>query len=114
MLRVQIESPFAGDVETNTTYARAALRHSLDLGEAPYASHLLYPQVYDDSAPAERQRGIDAGYEYMQVADIVAFYIDRGWSPGMIKALKVARLLGRKHETRTLYGNRNNLEFPLI
>jgi hypothetical protein len=44
MKRVILESPFAGDVERNLRYARAALRDSLHRGEAPLASHLLYTQ----------------------------------------------------------------------
>jgi hypothetical protein len=38
---VILESPYAGDVEANVAYARAAVRDSLMRGEAPIASHLL-------------------------------------------------------------------------
>jgi hypothetical protein len=38
----------------------------------------------------------------MQSADLVAFYADYGWSPGMIRALKMARLLKKKLEVRRL------------
>ena len=37
-----LESPYAGRVEENVAYARAAVRDSLLRGEAPIASHLLY------------------------------------------------------------------------
>ena len=104
MLRVIVESPYAGTVEANVAYAREAMRHCLDHGEAPFASHLLYTQIYDDTDPKERERGIQAGYEWMHNADLVAFYIDRGWSSGMLMALKVARLLQKKTEVRSLYG----------
>jgi hypothetical protein len=57
MKLVILESPFAGDVERNTLYARHALKDSLMRGEAPIASHLLYPQVLDDLIPSERQLG---------------------------------------------------------
>ena len=107
MLKVIIESPFAGDVETNVRYAFRAMRHSIGLGEAPMASHLLYPQVLNDSEPSDRSRGIQAGYEWMQVADKVAFYVDLGWSPGMIAALKVARKIFPKPiELRRIGGTR--------
>lgn len=103
---VVIESPYAA-VETRSVrfhvdYARRALRHSLDHGEAPFASHLLYtqPHVLDDSVPRERVRGIQAGYEVIARADLVAFYVDYGWSPGMLQALKVARTLHKKVEVR--------------
>jgi hypothetical protein len=48
---VIIESPYAGDPDGNLAYARAALADSLARGEAPFASHLLYPQVLDDMIP---------------------------------------------------------------
>ena len=58
MQRVIIESPYAGDVERNVRYARAAMADCLKRGEAPFASHLLYTQegVLDDDIPGERQR----------------------------------------------------------
>lgn len=63
MRLVVLESPYAGDVERNVRYARAAVRDCLDRGEAPIASHLLYtqPGVLDDLVPAERAMGIEAG-----------------------------------------------------
>ncbi len=59
MRRVIIESPYAGDVETNVRYARACVRDSLLHGEAPIASHLLYTQegVLRDEVPEERRWG---------------------------------------------------------
>ena len=47
---VIIESPFAGDVDKNIEYARKCVRDSLNRGEAPSASHLLYtqPGILDD------------------------------------------------------------------
>lgn len=53
MIRVIIESPYAGDVDANLTYLRACLRDCLLRGEAPFASHGLYaqPGVLDDAIP---------------------------------------------------------------
>ena len=92
MKLVIIESPYAGDIEANVAYARRAMRDSLDRGEAPYASHLLYtqPGVLRDAVQEERNRGMACGYNWMAKADLVAFYIDRGWSPGMKKAEEYA------------------------
>src|SRR5690606_24498929 len=45
---VIIESPYSGDVERNTEYARSCLLDSLRRGEAPIASHLLHTQVLED------------------------------------------------------------------
>jgi|SRR5262245_30602406 len=98
MLRVMVESPYRAEttegIARNVDYARRAMRHSLDLGEAPFASHLLYtqPNILDDTEPKERERGLQCCYEWMAVADRVAFYVDLGWSQGMISALKIARL----------------------
>lgn len=56
MILVLLESPYAGNVELNVTYARACMRDCLKRGEAPFASHLLYtqPGVLDDLVPNER------------------------------------------------------------
>lgn len=101
---VIIESPYAGDIEENVTYARAAMRDSLRRGEAPIASHLLYtqPGILRDEMPEERKLGIEAGFEWWRKADLIAFYIDRGMSPGMNAAWKRAVLLRKRYEKRTL------------
>ena len=89
MTLVIIESPYAGDVERNVKYARRAMKDSLERGEYPFASHLLYTQdgVLDDNIPEEREKGIAAGYRWGNGADIIAFYVDYGMSNGMIEAL---------------------------
>lgn len=91
MIRVIVESPYAGEVAQNKGYARRAMRHSLMRGEAPIASHLLYTQrgVLDDSVPRERLQGIAAGLHWLIVADLHVFYTDRGWSRGMFSALRM-------------------------
>lgn len=104
MRLVIIESPFAGDVERNTAYARAALRHSLSLGEAPFASHLLYTQVLDDTKPWERNLGILAGLHWGLQADAVAVYEDLGVSEGMKQGLRRHEAQGLPVEYRTLPG----------
>lgn len=87
---VIIESPYAGDINRNLTYARRCMRDSIDRGERPFASHLLYtqPEVLRDDDIAEREQGIRLGYEFWDNADRIAFYVDLGWSQGMIAALK--------------------------
>jgi hypothetical protein len=88
MLKVIIESPYAGDIEKNMAYARLCLKDSLLRGEAPIASHLLHTQVLDDTIPEERAMGIAAGLAWKEVADLHVFYVDLGYSPGMAYALK--------------------------
>lgn len=106
MRLVIIESPYAGDIEANVAYARAAMRDSLNRGEAPIASHLLYtqPGILRDEIPEERQLGIDAGLAWRRVAEMAAFYVDREWSGGMIAARKLYREEGFPFEVRTLAG----------
>lgn len=101
---VIVESPFAGDTEANLKYARRACRDCLMRGELPFASHLFFPQFLDDTNPAERKIGIDGGYEMWEafVHPSIVFYLDRGWSPGMLKALDRAKAMGLTHEIRYL------------
>jgi len=107
MRRVIVESPFAGDVERNIAYARAAVRDSLARGEAPIASHLLYtqPGVLDDDVPAERVWGIDAGLAWGAVSEATVVYTDLGISRGMQYGIEHARAAGRPVELRSILAN---------
>jgi len=78
------------------------LLDSLSRGEAPFASHLLYTQVLDDSIPDERQTGIQCNLDIMLHASLVAVYIDHGLSPGMMVAIAHARLNGIPIEPRSI------------
>lgn len=104
MKLVIIESPYAGEIEVNVAYARACMRDSLERGEAPIASHLLYtqPGVLLDEVPQERQWGIDAGLAWRRVAELAVFYTDRGWSKGMLAAKELYDREGFPYEVRSL------------
>lgn len=106
MRRVIIESPYAGDVETNLHYLRAATRDCLERGEAPFASHGLYtqPGVLDDGAPTEREWGIQAGFAWRQVADATVVYGDLGITRGMEYGIAHAQDAGHPVEYRKLAG----------
>jgi hypothetical protein len=82
------------------------MRDCLERGEAPIASHLLYtqPGILDDQAPTERQWGILAGLAWRPAAELSVFYTDRGWSDGMLSALKSATEGGWPFELRSLAG----------
>jgi hypothetical protein len=101
---VIIESPYAGHVEENLRYLRRCLRDSILRGEAPFASHGLYtqPGVLDDTVPAERELGITSGYAWWRSADRIAFYVDRGMSSGMWRAIELAVGEGRAFDIRAL------------
>lgn len=99
-MRVIIESPFAGKTEEesakNEKYLNAALAHSLGLGEAPFASHGIYTRkgVLDDAILEERSKGIEAGFQWREVAEKSVFYGDLGVTSGMIMGLEHSISLG--------------------
>lgn len=102
MRRVILESPYAGNVRRNLAYAMAAVRDCLTRGEAPFASHLLYPQLLDDTIPAERALGIEAGLAWGLVAEATVVYVDLGVSSGMEQGIAHAHRHGRLVEVRSL------------
>ena len=78
------------------------LLDSLNRGEAPIASHLLHTQVLDDTDPAQRKMGIAAGVAWHTAADLIVFYVDRGWSRGMEAARGYAVHRGVPYVERNL------------
>ncbi len=104
MKRVIIESPFRGDTIRNLKYAQLSLKDSLSRGEAPFASHLLYTQVLDDKDLRERVLGMEAGWAWLPMADLVAVYEDYGISQGMSMGIEKARRFGILHEYRKILG----------
>ncbi|WP_241244688.1 hypothetical protein [Burkholderia ambifaria] len=105
MKLVLIESPYAGDVDANLAYLRAAMRDCLMRGEAPFASHALYTQagVLDDTLPAERALGIEAGLCWGARAAKTVVYQDRGLSVGMQYGIDRARMERRDVEYRSIH-----------
>ncbi|WP_306365344.1 hypothetical protein [Nocardia sp. CC227C] len=97
---VIIESPYAGDIDANLRYAREALLDSLNRGEFPIASHLLYTQVLDDLDPVMRRQGIEAGLAWGSHADLTVIYADLGVSEGMRYGIERAESEGREVEWR--------------
>lgn len=103
---VVIESPYAGanliERRENELYAQRALDDSLARDEAPFASHLLYPQVLDDNVPAQRRQGIDGQLAWIDLARSIVVYCDRGFSPGMIHAIRHCLRQGYEIVIRTI------------
>lgn len=101
---VLIESPFAGDVETNIKFARACMKDSLGKGEAPFAMHLLYTQegILDDDIPEERNWGIEAGMTWGKHASKTVVYTNLGITEGMEIGIQRAEEEGREIEYREL------------
>jgi hypothetical protein len=100
---VILESPYSGNVDRNVAYACEAMRDSLERGEAPLASHLLYTLMLSDKVPAERRMGIEAGLAWGRVADVTVVYEDLGISPGMQQGIDRAKAEGRPVERRKLW-----------
>jgi hypothetical protein len=102
MRLVVVESPFAGDVERNRLYLKAAMLDCLRRGEAPFASRALYTQVLDDLVPAERRLGMEAGFAWGALAEAVVVYTDFAISPGMQAGIDRAIAAGKTVEYRNL------------
>jgi hypothetical protein len=105
-MRVQLESPFRGETETEAMefeqYALKALAHSLSIGEAPFASHLLYTRVLDDRDAQQRRQGIEAGLLWGEAAEATVVYQDYGISEGMEQGIERARAANRPIQYRRI------------
>lgn len=111
---VILESPYRPEGATaedrrvslarNLIYARACVKDCLSLGEAPFASHLIYaqPGVLEDEIPRERAMGLSAGLAWAQAAELTVVYRDLGISPGMAEGIRRANETGRRVVFRTL------------
>ena len=101
---VYLESPYAGDVDKNIKYARLCVKDSLDRGEYPFASHLLYTQenILDDSDPVERTLGIVSGFAFAKLCSKTVVYADLGISNGMMLGIEDAIKNKRTIEVRYL------------
>ena len=101
MKLVIIESPYKGNVPRNKLYLRACIRDCIMRGESPYASHRMLTDALDDDDPRERELGIHAGLAWRHARVPIrdsdgavighapvqhVFYIDLGWSRGMLLA----------------------------
>ena len=92
-LLVYIASPLSGDVERNLEFARKACRYAIEQDATPFAPHLLYTQMLDDSSPADRQLGIDMGNQMLALCDELWLCGDR-ISAGMADEKALAEQLG--------------------
>lgn len=104
MTPVILESPYAGDVETNVKYAKACVLDCLLRGEAAFASHLFYTQVLDDNIPEQRQQGIEAGLSIARLFSYTVVYTDLGISKGMEYGIEAAQKAGRHVSYRRISG----------
>jgi len=87
---VFICSQFAGDIEKNTKRARRYLRFAIMKGAIPFAPHLLYPQVLDETDPSERELGLFFGMVWLGKCDEL-WVFDRHISSGMAREIAKAK-----------------------
>lgn len=103
---VIIESPYRATPHYSEEQHRLYLMHCIEFcvrqNEAPFASHLLLPEVLDDDDQFERAFGIRCGFAWGQHADLVAVFSDFGVSPGMTDAIEHWNKLGKRIEWRKL------------
>lgn len=105
---VNLESPYAGDIERNTVYAQFCMHDSIvNHNEAPFASHLLYtqPHILNEHIPEERALGIATGLEFTRMTEKTVIYTDLGVTKGMEQAIESAERNGVEVEMRKLNNN---------
>ena len=93
--RVYMASPYAGDIEANTSSAVNYCKFIIEKGCMPVASHLLYPQMLNDSDPQERFLGTMFGLALLRDCREVWFF-GTGMSPGMKREYEEAKRLRLK------------------
>jgi hypothetical protein len=95
MKKVFICSPYAGLIARNINVARELCRKVVELGHAPFAPHLFYPQFLDEYKQSDRDAGIQCGLAWMAQCDEVWIYTDNGISDGMKSEIEHAKKLGK-------------------
>ena len=90
---IYVASPYAGDIEKNTVFAKRACRHVMEQGHAFFAPHLLYPSLLCESVARERQLALDMGLVMLSACDELWCYGDC-ISQGMMAEITEAERLG--------------------
>jgi len=93
MKLIYVASPYAGDIERNTAFAREACQFVKNEGHAFFAPHLLYPQVLHEDDPADRQLGLAMGKKMLAKCDELWAFGDF-ISPGMAGEVELAEQRG--------------------
>jgi hypothetical protein len=91
--RVFLISPYSGDVERNLKYADKCQTFCFSSGWAPFAGHLQYTRVLDDSDEKDRSFGMTSAYEWLIVSELAVAFMDLGVSRGMHADLDAASRL---------------------
>ena len=90
---VYICSPYAGDVQNNVEFAKAACLYAMEQNCTPVAVHLLYPQFLNDNDTTQREAGFRMGHRVLEACDELWLCGSR-ISTGMAMELAEAKKLG--------------------
>ena len=90
---VFICSPYAGSTTGNIMKAIRYMRFAASSGVVPFAPHLLYPQIFDDFDPYEREFGLSFGLIWLDRCDEL-WVFGRHISSGMSREIAKARKRG--------------------
>lgn len=111
---VFIESPYSGDIDRNMRYLALCMADAaLLFDECPYASHGLMTQhprakatfVSDYDAKwnvVTRDGAIEMSHRIRHRSDRTVFYVDRGWSRGMLAAKEYCEANNLPYSVRAL------------
>ena len=92
--KIYVASRYAGDVDANVSAAVTYCRLVIDEGYMPVASHLLYPQILNDSIPEERELGLLFGLALLAACDEV--WVFGEVSPGVAQEIEEAKRLKKQ------------------
>jgi hypothetical protein len=87
---VYICSRLRGDVPVNIRNAQKLCRTAVKMGHIPFAPHLLFTQFLDDAVEAEREVGISAALQFIDMCDELWVDDSNGISEGMRREIKLA------------------------
>ena len=87
--KIYVASRYAGSIEANVQAAIRYCRRVIEAGYMPIASHLLYPQMLDDSDFEEREMGLMFGLVLLRMCDEV--WVFGEISRGMAEEIKEAK-----------------------
>ncbi|MDU2072117.1 MAG: DUF4406 domain-containing protein [Cutibacterium avidum] len=87
---IYICSPYAGDIDTNTSIARAFCRRAVDLRSIPIAPRLLFPQFMVE--PDERDLAMCMGRVLLSKYEAIWVYTEQV-TAGMRQEIEWAKLM---------------------
>lgn len=92
MKKIYICSPLRGDYTRNQQRAKQHCREALRAGYIPIAPHIYFTEFLSDNIPEERQQGMTAGLELLQLCQELWAYIPSGSFPseGMQQEIRYA------------------------